>query len=529
MTTIRPATPADLDPIVRVFRACWTRSYAAFAAPEDLARLDEAASVELWRGALGRPGTTLVALQDGEVAGLTRFDQRDDVVQVHSLYVHPDAQGGGLGGRLLDAALGDAPRGQLWVFSANRQGRGFYAKHGWRPDGSTRTQPQFGMPETRLVREPYPTLADVARRLTGADMVLEAGEAPPVGAVVGVTGQGVVAVGSRNRAGDPMTAETWFDLASVTKLVTTVAMVQLVSCGRVDLDAAAGGYWAPAGDLVVRDLLGHRAGLLPWQPLYAGRSSLDRDETLRLALALPRDPAGTYRYSDLGFVVLGEVVAAVVGQSLPEAVRTLVCDPLGVDLRYGADLGADATVAAGSRGDEVERTMVATGEPYPVLGDPSFAGWRSYEVAGEANDGNCFHALGGVSGHAGLFATVPALLRLGEHVASPTVLDAATVSEFCLEGPHSGQALGFRTRTLDSALPTGELSSHLLRNSRHRSEDRLLYHPGFTGCALAFVPGGAAYAVGTNRLLAEGKPVPADRLLATVVALTQRPQGQESR
>lgn len=503
MTTIRPATPADLDGVVSVFRACWTRSYTSFATREELARLDDAASVELWRGALSRPGTTLVAERDGRVIGLTRATRGSDVAQVHSLYVHPDAQGGGVGGRLLAQVTGDAPRAQLWVFTANRQGRAFYAKHGWRPDGVTRVQERFGMAETRLVREPPVSLAQVAARLTSDEVTVCDSEAPPYGAVVGTGRAGIAAAGARNLAGDPVTVSTWFDLASVTKLVTTVALIQLVSAGQVDLGAAAGSYWPPAGDLVVSDLLSHSSGLPAWQPLYAalGPGRQDRDAALRLAVSLPRDEPGRYCYSDLGFMVLGEVVAAVAGRPLPAALRSLVFDPLGVDLRFAADLeGAEA--AASSRGDEVERRMVATGEPYPIRFPASFDRWRTYELVAEANDGNCYHGLGGVSGHAGLFGTVAALLGLGGELAAPTVLDAATVEAFTQEGPHPGQALGFRVRCLDDGR-------------------RLVYHPGFTGCALGFVPGEQAYAVATNRLLAQGSPIPTDRLLAVLVALGQ--------
>ncbi len=500
MTDIRPATPADLDEIVEVFWACWTRSYRAFAAEADLAALDHESAAALWRTALAGTGNTLVAERAGRVVGLTRYAAGPDLVQVHSLYVHPDQQGGGIGGRLLAAALGDAPRGQLWVFSANQQGRGFYARNGWRPDGVTRTQERFGMPETRLVREAVPTLAEVAQRLVSAEICVLPGETPPAGAVIGVSGLGLATAGTRDLAGAPMTTDTWFDLASVTKVVTTVALLVLVSRGAVDLDAAAGRWWTPAGELTVRDLLTHRSGLAPWQPLYG--AAADRDAALALALALPRESPGTYRYSDLAFMVLGEVVAGAAGSPLPEALGTLVGEPLGLDLRFTPDLAAEAIVAAGAPDDRHEQRMVATGEPYPIVVDVVFDRWRTEEVWREPNDGNCHHALGDVGGHAGLFGTVPTLLRLAEELARPAVLDPATVAVFTTDGPDAGQALGFRTRRLDDGR-------------------RLVFHPGFTGCALAYVPGGRAFAIGTNRLLTAGTPVPTLRLLDQVVALTE--------
>ncbi len=496
---IRAATAEDLDGIVEVFWACWTRSYRAFAAPEQLACLDHEAAVALWQGALHRPGESLVAERDGSIVGVTRFHATPDLVAVHSLYVHPDAQGDGIGGRLLGTALGDAPRGQLWVFSANQQGRAFYAKHGWRPDGVTRVQPQFGMAETRLVREGPLRLGDVAQRLVTPEICVVPDETPPACVVLGRGGD-VAAAGMRSPAGDPATAATWFDLASVTKAVTTVALMVLVAARRVDLDVPAGRYWAPGGDLVIADLLQHRSGLPAWQPLYGPwrNGPATRTEALELALSLPRGP-GSYWYSDLGFMVLGEVVAEVYGGTLPEAIRRLVCDPLGIDVRYAADLDSDAEVATSAWDDRVEERMVATGEPYPIVVEPRFDHWRRHPVTGEPNDGNAQHALGGVSGHAGLFGRVPDLLRLGHELAAPTVLDPATVARFVEDGPHPGQAFGFRITRLPDGRP-------------------LLFHPGFTGCALAFVPGGESYAVGSNRLLTAAAPIPTTRLLDALVA-----------
>ena len=78
------------------------------------------------------------------------------------------------------------------------------------------------------------------------------------------------------------------------------------------------------------------------------------------------------------------------------------------------DTAPDLRVVATSPGDGYERRMVDTGSPYPVTVDSrDFDGWRTRTLVGEANDGNCWHAFGGVAGHAGLFTTVPDLLRFG--------------------------------------------------------------------------------------------------------------------
>ncbi|MFP3786476.1 hypothetical protein, partial [Burkholderia sp. SIMBA_024] len=63
--------------------------------------------------------------------------------------------------------------------------------------------------------------------------------------------------------------------------------------------------------------------------------------------------------------------------------------------------------------------MVATGEPYPILTSRRHFAWREEEITGAANDGNCFHAFGGIAGHAGLFSTADDLLTLGTALAAP--------------------------------------------------------------------------------------------------------------
>jgi GNAT superfamily N-acetyltransferase len=159
---IRPGTPADADAAGRVFLACWHLSYADLLSPAALARYDEPAALALWRRILaGHSDGVLVADLPGTgVAGVTRFGpDPDDPARGHvfSLYVHPDGQGVGLGGRLLRAAT-DRLRtaghdmASLWVFEANGPARTFYARHGFTPDGATRIEPAYTAPELRLRR-----------------------------------------------------------------------------------------------------------------------------------------------------------------------------------------------------------------------------------------------------------------------------------------------------------------------------------------------------------------------------------------
>ncbi|MEU7895878.1 GNAT family N-acetyltransferase [Nonomuraea sp. NPDC049152] len=146
---LRPSTPDDLDGIVEVFLACWRESYAEVLPERLVSAMSARRARELWTG---RPA--VVAEDDGRVRGLTRFSGDT----VHSLYVHPGAQGGGLGARLLGAAesalsSAGATTAFLWVFRDNLPSVGFYRRHGWAPDGTERVTPEFGEPELRLTKE----------------------------------------------------------------------------------------------------------------------------------------------------------------------------------------------------------------------------------------------------------------------------------------------------------------------------------------------------------------------------------------
>jgi GNAT superfamily N-acetyltransferase len=146
---IRAARADDLDPVVDVFLACWTTSYAAFDPPA----MDRDRATALWRAALA--ASTAFVADDDAVVGVARCSVAD--ARVDSLYVHPHAQGGGLGARLLEACV-DQLRGagartaSLWVFAPNAPARAFYERQGWRPTGRERVEAQYGVPEIELGR-----------------------------------------------------------------------------------------------------------------------------------------------------------------------------------------------------------------------------------------------------------------------------------------------------------------------------------------------------------------------------------------
>jgi CubicO group peptidase (beta-lactamase class C family) len=336
---------------------------------------------------------------------------------------------------------------------------------------------------------------------TAVDAVL-AGPSAPAGAVAGATTpstRDIAGGGAADSAGTPMTTETRFDIASVTKVAaTTTALLRLASLGDLGFDDPVARYLpgsACAPGTTLRHLLQHRAGLWEWQPLYL--DPLDPVAAMdRLPLRYGLDEGR--HYSDLGFLLLGRVVAAVAGMPIADAVRALVTEPLGLGrTTFGPVL---APVASTALGDEAERRMVAAGAPYPILTSRRDFAWREKEIAGVANDGNCFHAFGGVAGHAGLFSTADDLLTLGGALAAPEqhadLWRPAVVAELFRDGPDRGQALGWRSDTVRA----------------HGREQRMLWHPGFTGCALGILPeASSAVVLLSNRLLA-AEPAPTEAL-----------------
>jgi CubicO group peptidase (beta-lactamase class C family) len=300
--------------------------------------------------------------------------------------------------------------------------------------------------------------------------------------------------------GQPMTGQTLLDLASVTKVAaTTTLIMRLVADGQLRLETPARRFLPSftgdgKDDVTVEQLLTHTAGLPPWWPLYCEAS--DRDAALDRAQLLPlaSQPGTAWRYSDLGLILAGRIVECVTTLGLADAFLRLVAEPLGLAARYGPVPTPQA--AASGDSDAYEFGMVATGRPYPVpFTTGQFPGWRNRPLRGEVNDGNAAHALGGVAGHAGLFATVGDLLRLGAALRGGDFIPAPVLARFAAPaGAHPEQAVGFRRTT---ALAGGTVLT-------------LLYHGGFTGTYFAFgLEDELVVAGGAMRLYGTIGPIPA--------------------
>lgn len=231
------------------------------------------------------------------------------------------------------------------------------------------------------------------------DSAIAAGAAP--GAVLGISVNGRWYIHGTGRLGiDDRTvpdSTTVYDLASLTKVIgLTTAMMIAVDSGLIDLDAPIQQY-VPAfrgpgkSRITVRMLLVHASGLPAWRPLYKETETRSQALALVDTTALDTVPGTRFVYSDLGAIVLTQAVEAVFHQRIDSLLATRVFQPLGMtSTRYLPP-------------PEWLRRIA------PTENDP----WRGRILRGEVHDENAAR-MDGVSGHAGLFSSVPDLLTFGD-------------------------------------------------------------------------------------------------------------------
>ncbi|MFM9010806.1 MAG: serine hydrolase domain-containing protein, partial [Planctomycetota bacterium] len=146
------------------------------------------------------------------------------------------------------------------------------------------------------------------------------------------------AIGNRQVTPDvePMTVDTIFDLASLTKPVATAtAIMQLLEDGRLRLSDPVARHiprFAAKGKdaITIRDLLLHTSGLIADNPLADYADGPERAIERIMDLEPLAAPGEKFIYSDVNFILLGEVVATLAGRPLAEQVRERICRPLGM-------------------------------------------------------------------------------------------------------------------------------------------------------------------------------------------------------
>jgi serine-type D-Ala-D-Ala carboxypeptidase len=264
----------------------------------------------------------------------------------------------------------------------------------------------------------------------------------------------------------PVTVATVFDLASVSKALATTSMAMILyERGLIDLEAPVvsivpefGGSDVRRGDVTVHMLLAHSSGLPAYEKLFLKAKT--RDELLAAAFATPlsADPGTRAEYSDIGFIILAIALERVADESLDRFCQREIFGPLGIlHTAYNPPASWRAAIP-------------------PTADDRTF---RKRIIQGEVQDENA-SVLGGVAGHAGLFASAEdlatfahVLLQGGPPLVRPETVALFTRRENVPAG--TSRALGWDTPSLPSQ--SGKYFS-----------SRSFGHLGYTGTSLWIDP-----------------------------------------
>ena len=281
----------------------------------------------------------------------------------------------------------------------------------------------------------------------------------------------------------PMKIDTVFDLASLTKPIATATSVMvLVQQGKIDINATVATYlpdFAANGkdNITILHLLTHTGGLIADNSIDDYKNTPEEAIQKIYALKSHAAPGAEFTYSDVGFIVLGQIVKAVSGTDVHEFSQKATFQPLG--MHETGYLPGDALKSRAAVTQEREGR------------------W----MQGEVHDPRAY-ALGGIAGHAGLFSTADDLSKyavmmlnhgqLGEaKILSPETFTLMTTA---IEVPRGRRALGWDARTGYSS-NRGDLMS-----------SSAFGHGGFTGTGIWIDPSQNLFVLFlSNRVHPDGK------------------------
>ena len=370
--------------------------------------------------------------------------------------------------------------------------------------------------QARVESQAGPQSFDASRLALIDEVIAEAIAAKQMpGAVVVVGRRGGIAFqkayGDRAQspAREPMTVDTVFDAASVTKVVaTTTSVMKLVEDGRIRLTDRVAAHIPEfakygKGDITIRHLLVHTSGLRPDVDLTFAWNGYD--EAIRLACeeAPQSVPDAQFIYSDINFFLLGDIVRRVSGLPLDRFARTRVFEPLGmIDSMFNPP--------------ESMRARIAPTEACPANDPVCTAGSM---LRGTVHDPTA-RRMGGVAGHAGLFTTAGDLARFarallggGRLEGASRVLSPMTVAR--MTSPATPPAL-VNVRGLG-----WDMDSSYSSNRGELMRPGSFGHTGFTGTSIWVDPASDLFVVFvSSRLHPDGKGdvTPLRARVATIAA-----------
>lgn len=218
-----------------------------------------------------------------------------------------------------------------------------------------------------------------------------------------------------NKAFGNVNVDTVYDVASLSKLVTSTEILMLINDGKLSLNGKINSYLPIISqfevlserlkDVTIECLLTHNSGIIDWYPFYSEDGTVL--EVMNKAIGKYEKFNGTL-YSDLNFMLLAEVIKSVTGLSLEECLEKYIKQRLNIkNINYCPS--NKSNIAPTSYGNGYEEKMCKDRNI-----EFEFDKWRSHdkEIIGEVHDGNSYYFFNGVSGHAGIFADVQAYVDL---------------------------------------------------------------------------------------------------------------------
>jgi uncharacterized protein YbbC (DUF1343 family) len=344
--------------------------------------------------------------------------------------------------------------------------------------------PPLPPPTARVADDPrLASIDQVARR------EISSGHIPGAVVLVGHGNEIVYRKPFGNRSVDPrpepMSEDTIFDIASLTKVVATApAIMLLADRDRLRIDDPAAEYWPDfaangKGNITIRQLLTHTSGLradvnprVPWSGYEEALSVVAADR--------PLESAGAgFRYSDANFIVLGEIIRRVSGQPLDVFCEQEIFGPLGMyDTSFRPSISRRPRIAP----SDAQNGVIRRGE----VQDPTA------------------YRMGGVAGHAGVFSTANDLavfvqmllaggVSRGRRILSPGALAAMTKPQ-SVPGDTTVRGLGW------------DMRSPYSKEHSESFPERSYGHTGYTGSSVWIDPRSRTFLIIlTNRLHPSGK------------------------
>lgn len=281
----------------------------------------------------------------------------------------------------------------------------------------------------------------------------------------------------------PMTVDTVFDMASLTKpIATATSVMMLVERGQIRLSDAVSRYLPEFGkngkeDVSVQDLLVHQGGLIPDNRLSDYDDGLEKAWERICDLELTCPPGTKFIYTDVGYIVLGKLVERISGEALDQFARSHIFEPLGM-----SDTGYLPTPLLARRAAPTEQR-------------------NGHWMRGEVHDPRAY-LLGGVAGHAGLFSSVDDLAVYCQMMLNQgSFRDRSILSPRTVAVMTKGYPVSSGRRGLGWDMGTGYSS-----NRGELMSSSAFGHGGFTGTAMWIDPELDLFVIFlSNRLHPDGK------------------------